>query len=103
MKSNDTSKDPLEQLITRAREEEVTLPPMAAKFPAEVVRRAWSGRFEPAALKSRVWLGGLRWGMAGAVAIMVVSVLLNVRALTQSHVTSEAVFHQQVAQLVLTP
>ena len=100
MNKND-SKEALDRLMRQAQAERVLVPPMAAKFPADVVRRAWKGRFEPSALRGRVWLGGVRWGMAAALAIMVVSVLINVRALTQSHVTSQAVFHHQVAQLVL--
>ncbi len=97
-KTNEDEK--LNRLIQLAASGTPEVPPMAAKFPAEVLRRAWR-RPENAEAPERYWLSGVRWGVAGAVVIMLASVFLNVRALRGAHVNSEAVFHQQLAELVL--
>ena len=89
----------LNRLIELANKGADKAPPMAASFPAEVIRKAWPQEDES---QARYWLAGVRWGAIGAAAIMLACILLNVRALQSAHITSEAVFQQQIADMVLT-
>ena len=89
----------LNRLIELATTGTDTAPPMAASFPSEVIRKAWPQEDDS---QARYWLAGVRWGAIGAAAIMVACILLNVRALQSAHITSEAVFQQQIADMVLT-
>ena len=89
----------LDRLIQLASKDAPRVPPMSASFPTQVVRQAWA---QDEDVQARYWLAGVRWGAVGATAVMVLCILLNVRALQSAHVTSEAVFQQQVAEMLLT-
>ncbi len=91
----------LRRLIELANKAPSEYPPMASGFPSKVLQKVWPERFAPES-EARCWLSGLRWGTAAAALIMLACILLTVPALRSSHINTEAVFQQQIADLILT-
>jgi hypothetical protein len=89
--------DPLDRLFAAVRDNShESQPVMPLGFPRKIVNHAW--QTDPQYL---VWWRGLRLGAVGALGLMALSILLNLSTLQTSNITTDSMFQNQIARLML--
>lgn len=95
--NEDRELDRLLQLAKTAQSSEAAESQAPFGFATRITAQAWEGPNE----KLLAWILGLRWGIAGAAIVMFICVGLNFSVLRTPAVSADAIFHQQLSELIL--
>jgi len=95
--NNDRELNRLLQLSRTARSADKANAEIPFGFGTRITARAWNSPNENALN----WILGLRWGVACAAVVMFICVGLNLSVLQPQQISTDAIFHQQLAELIL--
>lgn len=95
--NEDRELDRLLQLAKTAQASDAAEEQAPFGFATRVTAQAWENLNDNAL----TWIFGLRWGIASAAVVMFICVGLNFSVLRAPEVSADAIFHQQLSELIL--
>jgi hypothetical protein len=95
--NEDRELDRLLQLAKTAQSSDAAESQAPFGFATRITAQAWGSPNENAL----TWILGLRWGIAGAAVVMFICVGMNFSVLRAPNISADAIFHQQLSELIL--